>query len=152
VQLARLVGAVRHAGWRRSLELAPGWLGALLVVVCVSTVIVVCAPEGQVPLALMLVAGWLCFILRDIAIVHWWHLGASPMRADLSALITLLVLYGLLPALVFVTGVHGLLGLFAPQPLSGPLMAIGVPLLEAAAAVVIAARRWRALRPAVSPV
>lgn len=150
VQLARLVAAPRYAGWRRTLELAPGWLGALLVVLCLSTAIVVRASGEQLPLALMLVAGWLCFVVRDIAIVHWWSLGASPMRADLSALITLLVLYALLPALVLVAGAHELMGMFMPQPGSGPLIAVGVPLLEAAAAIVLASRRWRASRPAVS--
>jgi len=55
-------------------------------------------PDAIDPRPIVLAA--VLFLLRDIGIVLWFNAGKSAKRPDLAALITLIVLYSLLPSIL----------------------------------------------------
>lgn len=96
--------------------------------------------------SLMAVAG-LLFMTRDIGFVLFLGCNSKRRRADLAAFIYLAMLYVPLPALAALLEGDLLLPLFLPTPGAGALMSIVPPLLQAAAVLVLLARRMAAARP-----
>jgi hypothetical protein len=142
VFLSRLRDAVATRAWRRALGLAPPWLAVLLLAVPLG--IAAAAGSGNLWLILALFA----FVLRDIGIAYAWHLDPAARRPDLAAFVTLIALYGLLPAVVMAAGARPFLVLFLPTPLYGALASFAIALAEAALVWIAIGWRWRSLRVA----
>ncbi|MBF0590023.1 MAG: hypothetical protein HQL53_12955 [Magnetococcales bacterium] len=130
----RLIGHYRNRRWRRLTALLPTWGVTLLMVTVLLGLILLLHPWvsgsmmelfGQ---ALNLKAGkimhpgvqWLLtaafmFLLRDVAMVLFFHFGANPTRAGARAIIYMMMVYGLLPALFGAAQIgEGALLLFYP--------------------------------------
>jgi hypothetical protein len=119
--LQQLAGLVRLAGpfiHRSTIELAAG--------------------VNLFPLAVAL------YLARDVLFVL--HVGFGPQRgrADLTALICLLLVYFPLAGILLSLGRFELLPILVPYPLANPLISIGAPLAEAGVLALLVAGRLRA--------
>lgn len=95
---------------------------------------------------LFFAAGFL-FALRDVLIVLFYNARPGASRADLGALIAILVLY-LVPAIVLgPLHMMGALGLFLPSPETGSFMSILSAAAQAALVYVLLLSRLKGLAP-----
>jgi hypothetical protein len=98
-------------------------------------------------LAPAVIAGF-AFVLRDIGVFLYFNMG--PKRGDFGALVSLALLYVILPAMVAGFQSASLIGLFYPNPDANSVVMIAAPALEAAAIWMLAgARLRRLLKPMV---
>jgi hypothetical protein len=89
--------------------------------------------------------GLVCFALRDAAFVLWINAGGRNQRADLVALIYLLVLYGPLVALFIGLEAWTVVGLLAPLPIGPAGLGLASALVQTAVLGFLTWRRWQAL-------
>ena len=97
------------------------------------------------PLALVL------YLLRDILLVLFFNFGRRGARADLIAIIVLVIAY--LPASGVLAMLHAdvLIPILAPYPTASPLTSIAAPGIEAVILAALVLRRMQAagqFRPA----
>lgn len=158
-----LAASVADGDVRRVLALTPLWLPtfAVTVVLAVAFVIVDMGSAYRLPgrienlpeLVELREGGWrlvlaaLLFMVRDIALVLYLNFNRRRRRADVAALVYLVVLYVPVPALAALLEGRLLLPLFLPTPGTGALMAILPPLVQAAAMAGLLAARMAAARP-----
>jgi len=77
----------------------------------------------------------LCFLLRDVGLICFWHMKPNPKRPDLAFFVTLMVAYAILPLLFYAGGKNSaMLGFFVPV-LEGPVLLRLVPVLLQAVGV-----------------
>lgn len=77
----------------------------------------------------------LCFLLRDVGLICFWHMKPNPKRPDLAFFVTLLVAYAILPLLFYAGGKNSaMLGFFVPV-LEGPVLFRLIPVLLQAVGV-----------------
>ncbi len=157
--------ALGHGSARGFLEKNPFWVASLAVaLVALILVAFIGGPPalnpslGYTPHAgtlgasprLMLISLTL-FALRDYAIILALNFRANAKRADLAALIYLMVLYFVAPIIVgvlgeFQTTTQLALGLFRPQPEEPAYLSILPIAIETVLATAWVAFRWRNLR------
>jgi hypothetical protein len=96
----------------------------------------------------------LLFVARDTGFVLFLNFADRRRRADLTAFIYLVVLYGPLAAIVQLLGLFWLQPFLTPVPMESAMLTIAPPLIEA---VVVAGLLWwqlasasRSLRPAAA--
>lgn len=96
-----------------------------------------------VPLGLL---GFCGLLLRDLALVLLLNLGRNSGRADLTAVVYLIVLYAVLPGLFYVLDLSGGLAYLLPSVRFGELDAIAMHWLQAAIVMGLFVWRWRQVR------
>lgn len=146
----RRMSAHWHAGdRRRAFALMPKWMASMMV--CVLVVLIL-SVATLLSLATMNAIAWvcvflalLCFLIRDTALVLALNFVRDQRRADTAAALYLLLLYVLLPALLAALNLQIAWAAVLPplvyeQP---PWLIAG--LLQTAAALDFALRRWRQL-------
>ena len=147
VAFRRMLGALRAADIGTALENLPLWLIsyglALVSALGVAVTIAQAADIGR-DIQITFVAAAVLFLTRDIALLLSLHLGRVARRADLTAIVYWLVLYGLVPMLLKVFDGDAALPAFLPVPWADPLVAILPVFLQAAAMVAFLVRRWSA--------
>lgn len=150
-RLLRLNRAVRTAEVSTAARLAPSSAAALILALVAGILAIIIESggtsgpfrlggDGEVGSAYRIVAQ-LFNLLRDIAIVLWFHLAINTRRADLGALVTLGVLYLLLPFALDAAGFYSALARFGPV-LPGAVT-VGLAVVEAVVAWAFLASRWR---------
>jgi len=147
ISLRRLVLHWQSGNRRRVWEELPCWTVTLpLVLIAAIWLALTDLPTsrfgnvdqlGTFPLVLCL------FALRDIALLHFFSLGARPQRALMTTLIYLGLLYWLLPSLLGAVGLDALAPWLRPSPTVQPMVAIAAGLLNAAVGVGLVVWRWR---------
>lgn len=156
--------ALRSGDWRRGFALLPLWVptfglaAALAIANAIQADPAVLAgawePEirdlGVLPTPAVFIA-LICFLARDVALVLALNFGRKRRRADMTALVYLVVLYGPLPGIIVVLGFDPIGSLFYPASFGDPLLTIVPPALEAAAMIALLAFRWRAADEAIRP-
>lgn len=156
--------ALRSGDWRRGFALLPLWVptfglaAALAIVNAVHANPAVLAgplePEirdlGVLPTPAAFVA-LICFLARDVALVLALNFGHKRRRADMAALVYLVVLYGPLPGIIVMLGFDPLGSFFYPASFGNPLLTVGPPAFEAAAMIALLVFRWRAANRAIRP-
>lgn len=88
----------------------------------------------------------LLFITRDILFVLWLNFRGRPKRADIAALIYLLIAYVVLPPLVaqlFAFGVPEIVAVFSPVGTANPVMKFLPIFIQVGVLAVLLARIWR---------
>lgn len=91
------------------------------------------------------------FVLRDVGIFIYFAMAAGVRRGDFGALVTLAILYLVLPVMTGGLGHGPFIVLFYPDPDAGTAIMVGAPALEAFAIWALAFTRLRGLlRPAAS--
>ncbi|WP_158595962.1 hypothetical protein [Oleomonas cavernae] len=113
VRLRRLLGRLTAGDWQGAFADMPPWVAGLPVIIAVGVATVAQMPEGG-RVAAQLVATFL-FLLRDMALVYYVVLGPRMRRGHLAALVYLIVLYVVVPAILAGAGGVRLLPLFAPM-------------------------------------
>lgn len=86
------------------------------------------------------------FLLREVAIFLFFHLGARQRRGDFAALVTIALLCGAGPAILNILNLQALSSAFFVQPdgaAPAHLLSIAAGLVEAAIFGVLAQARWR---------
>jgi len=137
VAWAMLLDAVRRGRIATALEHMPRWACVLPLLAAVTLAAWWWDVAGR-----LLCASLLVFFVRDAALVVLLNLGARPARADTAALLYLMVLYVLLPAVVLAAGgsAHGWL---LPS-MHGDLASAVLPgALQAALLWWLVRARWR---------
>lgn len=90
------------------------------------------------------VGALLCFMMRDLALVLYFHISANSRRAGLTSVVCLLFLYGVFPAMFYAADLDQFVDLFYPlyKPIS-VLQAIMPSLLQALILWTIVYVKWR---------
>lgn len=95
------------------------------------------SPNGFI-LALM------CFMIRDLALILYFHISDKPRRAGLNSVVCLIFLYGLIPAIIYSADLQKFIYLFYPlyEPVS-VLKAILPSFLQALVLCIMVYVKWR---------
>ena len=149
VKLRRIVALWSGGEFRRAFELMPKWLATFLLTLAVTAVFAVSALANEstmlgISLACTALA-FLAFLVRDGALVLGLNFTRDQRRADAAAALYLAVLYVLLPALLGGFGLVFLFPVFWPPMIQQQPPWVLLMLLQAAAALDFARRRWRQL-------
>lgn len=151
----RLITDLRAGQLRRLLDSPPLWLvNAALAVLTGAALLVAAAPSAPWDDLLTLGAGllaWLCYALRDFAIVLYCNFGPSRRRADAAAAFYLAVLYALPLALLMAADLGSLTGLVQPLSAFGNPLWLIAALAWAAGSLDLLKRRWHGGPPSTSP-
>ncbi|MGQ0586991.1 MAG: hypothetical protein ACT4PK_07300 [Gammaproteobacteria bacterium] len=149
VKLRRILAHWQGGERKRAFELMPKWMATFVLTAAVAAafaVIVLVRERGLDGIALTAAAlGFFVLLARDGAIVLGLNFTRDQRRADAAAALYLGVLYVLLPALLGVIGLKLLLPVFLPPMLYEQPPWVVLMLLQAAAALDFARRRWRDL-------
>lgn len=129
VLLRRLIERFRRGDVAGFLADLPCAVAGLPLVVLVGIIGAVQGPPGW-GVGLQFLSVFL-FLLRDMALVYYVVLGANGRRGHAAALIYLLVLYGLVPAILQASGAFTLIGAFLPMGGVTPVVGVGGPLVMA---------------------
>lgn len=145
VRMRQFAGAVRGSNWTLAQVAWPGALTSLILTLLAATGAAVnIAGIGSG----VTVFAWIAFLVRDLGVIAYFRFGPRPQRGDISAVVALAVLYGVL----------GLLGgpLFSPDghalfsPVSGnAAVSLLSGLVQAGLAWWLAARRIGAPEPSL---
>lgn len=109
LSVRRLIEVWRGKNYRSLLELTPEWVP--IVLYALTCALVASSVDLRFPLSeyempelfrglLNIPLMTVLLMLRDIAILYYFSLGPNPDRADFSTLVTLVLLYGILPMLL----------------------------------------------------
>jgi len=131
---------------KRFLQDMPCWLSTLPVALIAAIFLALFgkapmgfgASGGEWAIALVI---WL-FALRDIAILHFFSLGRKTGKVVITTMVYLMVLYLIVPNVLFSLGMDAIAHVLIPNPLDQPWVALGAALINAGAAVVLTHWRW----------
>lgn len=163
VRLRRWRDTARSGSLRDFLRVMPSWAPGLLMALFTGVLIVVLSllSEGRYPYEVdqMLPSGvgsigafsaaLFLFLLRDIGIIHFLTLNGRAKRALLSTLVYFAVLYGILPVILFSTGLENAIPALVPSPLGHPAVVIVPVLLQVGVIGGLIAWRWTKLARAM---
>ncbi|MEQ1776787.1 MAG: hypothetical protein ABL891_23620, partial [Burkholderiales bacterium] len=143
----RLRVRVAAKQWHRALQELPLWLVALVMGLALALVASVSGGKetadtfkiGTAPIALIL------FAVRDAAIFQFFALAKQPRRVEAATLFYLILLYGLLPGLLKVSGADAVAQFIFPPLSKNALFATAVLAVHAAIAVSLTVWRWRTI-------
>lgn len=146
VAFRRLLQAVDSGPRQRLLAQLPCWALTLPFVLAAAALLLLFPPQlaGNAPLwtSRALVVTMTAFVGRDVSLVLFLNLGDRPKRADLIALLWLLLLYGLIPAIVNLLGFDPATALFWPST-GHPLVSVVAALAQMAGGWGLTLRRWQ---------
>jgi len=83
------------------------------------------------------------FAVRDAAIFQFFALARQPRRVEAATLFYLVLLYGLLPGLLTVSGAEAIAKFILPPLAHSPAMTTVIMSIQAAIAIGLAYARWR---------
>lgn len=143
VTFSRLKRALATGDWRRIDRNLPCWLAtlAMALIVCVLLALTFPAERG-LGSSLFFISLFL-FALRDVAIVLWCNFSRQRKRSDMTAILYLVILYLLLPAITGAMGLDSLDVLFYPQWMDQVVAGALLAALQSGIFLWLAIRRWR---------
>jgi len=145
--------------------LAPLWAPSLVIAVIVAAslrysapIAALAEPELQGLLSLQhvvdprhMTTALILFMVRDLGIVLLLNFAQRPKAPDLTAVLYLIVLYGVGGGLAIVLGAYRLLPWFVPGAGGNGLLVMLAPLIEVLAVFALLWRRWTAQGRALQP-
>jgi hypothetical protein len=146
MRLRRLIHARNVRAWEAFLRSWPSWVMALPLLIAVATVLILVPPENafrasnQFRIALMAAQ---FFILRDLALLVFFNLSKKRKRADMLAILWLVMLWLVIPLILSGLGFGRLAALFHPRPDSHPLTSLIAAPCAMSLAAWLAVRRWK---------
>lgn len=145
--MRRLLQYFQLRQWRRALENFPLWMSTLPFVMLTCALLVAFelastprAAEQQLAVAAI---ATVLFLLRDFGILLFLNLGRIPKRADMLTILSLALLYGVIPTMLAALEMGPLTGLFWPVPGVSAGIILPAALFQALAMLWLLARRWR---------
>lgn len=161
IALMRWGRALRQGDWRLFGELLPGWMPVGLIALVVGLMAVERAVELDAWLAQHIVANFpvgrhvstlvaaiLVFAARDALVVVNFAVGKRPERADINAIVALVVLHGVIPVVLLATGFGTHAGLTSAIPGATSTVTLAAGILQLVLLAILLAERLRRLRPA----
>ncbi len=144
VRLRRLGERAKRGEIGRALEDLPMSVAGLPVVLLLGIAAV--ASLGGEGRAAAQIGSEFLFLLRDGLLIYFVVLGPSTRRGHVAAMLYLVVLYGLIPALLEGAGGGEVIAAFVPLGGISPVIGIVGPLVQAAGFAVLLATRFTAPR------
>jgi len=134
-----LLNCFKAKRWMAMQFVLPCWVG-VLILAWVSAILTSIVDHS----VLFMVLAILLFVMRDICIILYVNFSEYKKRADITALLYLAILYGVLPAIFSMLGMDSLNVLFRPG-LAGDNIAItaGAALLECMVVFWMMRQRWK---------
>jgi hypothetical protein len=86
----------------------------------------------------------LCFMIRDISLLLYVNLKKDARRADIATVVYLVILYGLVPSILGMSGLKNLLPMFVPMPDSNLITGTLPILIQCAIIIFFLIERWNA--------
>ncbi|GBC63943.1 hypothetical protein DENIS_4943 [Desulfonema ishimotonii] len=151
VDFRRLADKVAKTQWREAGKLMPLWAISLIlsVMLCAATTFfsltleIDTLPDEQ-QLTTPFYFNLLCFLLRDLGLLIYVNLKGRSDRADIAAMLYLMILYLLIPAIITVSGAESLLPVFVPT-FDGGLLTGTLPVcIQLVFIIVLVQKRWAA--------
>jgi hypothetical protein len=147
VAFRRLLQSLARGQWRRAMEGLPLWLTTLpfVVLTCAALAAIELhagAGGSVTPVAVAAVA-MVFFLVRDLGLMLFLHLGRFPKRADMLTILLLALLYAVFPKILAALGLEPLAELFWPAPSAPSVILLSAAILQAFAMCWLATRRWR---------
>lgn len=150
VEFRFLADKAKKGLWKEFGDNLPLWLISLgvTVMLCVillilslfSTPIEIKGQSGHLPAFYALSV--LCFMIRDISLLLYVNLKKDAKRADIATVVYLIILYGLLPSILGLSGQKNLLPLFVPMPDSNLITGTLPILIQCAIMLFFLLNRW----------
>ena len=142
--LRRLQMRLSRRQWRQALEELPGWPVALLVALlfALGTELTSVQDGGQRRMAGTSFALWL-FAVRDAALMHFFAFARQPRRVVATTVFYLVLLYVVLPWLLWALHVNALAIVLWPFSSAQPTPNTAAIAMQAVIALFLAAWRWR---------
>lgn len=141
VALRRMLGLFAAGKPGRGLDVLPRWICTLPLVIAGAAMVVALAADESARTGVFAVSA-LLFLLRDAGLVMFLNLSPRRRRADAAAVVYLLVLYLLLPALFEAADVP-ISSLLVPAPTIHVIVGVLPAALQAGAMWFFVVRRWR---------
>ncbi|MFT5173261.1 MAG: hypothetical protein ACI8W7_001435 [Gammaproteobacteria bacterium] len=140
VEFRRLFGSFQQRRWQVVMQSIPRWLCVLPIAIVMIWVVLSLDPVHGI-----FCASIMAFFARDAGIVVLLNMSANRRRADGAAMLYLLVLYGLLPTIIYsASGVSVDAWLF-PAVNKSVLVAVAPAVLQAVLVWALVTKRWHAL-------
>ena len=138
----RLLDSWKNRNIKNFLHLFPRWLTTMIITFLV--VIAIIVNFITVPMTVFTIIASLCFVVRDIALFHYFKFNPEARRANAAAFFYLFVLYALIPTLLSAIGLKDSLSLFFPVPINGQLVvSVFSASAQAALFIFLALGRWK---------
>lgn len=141
VTFRRLLQAIGRRRWSQALTAAPLWLSSLPPVV-LFCLLLIGADRNDGPLLLPALA-MLLLLLRDLGLLIFLNLSRIPKRADMLAVLCLVLLYGVVPTILSALDLDSLAGLFWPRPGQSATLALPAAFGQALVMAWLVTVRWR---------
>jgi hypothetical protein len=147
IRLSRLICAWNTKDWRFLLQGCPSWIMILPLLFAVAVILFVFPPvdafhtSGNFRIAMV---ACLFFILRDLALLLFFNLSKKPKRADMLAMLWLVMLWLVIPFILSGLGLVHLAGFFQPRLETLSLTILVAAPCEMLLAAWLVARRWKA--------
>ena len=145
LSLQRVVSLVGKGEWGRFLQRAPCWLLTLPTVVLTGIVLAGSTSidvPGALPRTACFVTAGIAFLGRDLGILLFCNLAEKNRRADLLAVLYLLLLYGVIPAILEALHMPGATVLFWPRTDQSLFLLVAAPILELLLVLYLLSARW----------
>ena len=140
VEFRRLSGSLREQRWQELLQTIPRWLCALPLAAVMLLLLFYTQGAGAA-----FCASIMAFFVRDAGIVILLNLSPSRARADAAAMLYLIVLYGLLPAIISASTNLSVEGWLFPSAIGDFAVGVLPALVQAAVVWWLVRARWRTL-------
>lgn len=146
ISYKRLLDCWKSGNKKKFYEIFPRWLITFFITILIgSDIILSYSSHSQIIISFTIISV-VCFVIRDIAILHYFKLSSNNKRYSKTTIFYLLLLYVLLPNILNVLQLHGLIALFQPFPSSSqdPLIVnIISGAVQAVFVSVLAFKRWK---------
>ena len=123
VEFRRIISLMKQGQWKEFGEAIPLWLISLGFCVILCAILLMLSPFDSMidkaikseHLSVLHPLNCLLFVLRDLSLLIYVNLKGESQRADIAAAVYLILIYGLIPAIVGVSGFKNLLPIFLPM-------------------------------------
>jgi len=137
---------LRAGNWRAFALHAPFWLLNVPVVVLAMVMNAIVSSD----VSWQAVTRYKCFVLgivlyqlRDLALILYFNFARNPKRADMIAVLSLALLYGIIPAILTAIGLDKATLLFWPRPDLNPYLGLVAPFVELVIISWLLVHRWK---------
>ena len=146
--LRRLFVNIRKRNWRQVAESIPAWFVSICMVFLILIMLVMQNNsvfrlfDATINYRYYSIAVFV-FAIRDVSLIIYFNISNKRGRADLTAMLYLLVLYYLLPLLFSVAKSSIGFALFVPLNTEYPVITVISAIVQAIIIILLSMRRWR---------
>lgn len=153
--VSRWLAAWRARHWHRAAQETPLWVPSVLVALAASLVLAAGfaatgARDDLAGRAWQAAPAFAFLLVRDLAILHWFAWAPGARRPEFTTFAVLLLAWWLVPQVLKFIGLGVAAVLVLPPFGEAPFVAAIIAAAQAALALWLLARRWRALAPPAS--